>query len=165
MTEALDSWTTITSSPDETERIAMSLAPLLSSPLLITLYGDLAAGKTCFVRGLARERRQDGAVSSPTFTIVNEYGGDPPFSHIDLYRLSGTDEMLEMGLPELLSPVVGICAVEWAERAKDLLPPKRLDIFFEHGDANRRLIRIENRGALPADWTTRLEDALTSSPS
>lgn len=165
MTGNSDSWTGLSSCPDDTERIAAALSPMLPSPTLITLYGDLAAGKTCFVRGLAGARGLADDVSSPTFTIVNEYPCAPPLTHIDLYRFTGLDEMLDMGLVELLSPAEGVCAVEWAERAESILPARRLNIFCDHGNENSRRIRIENRDVLPNGWKAKLDNVLTSPPS
>lgn len=96
---------------------------------MLALYGDLGSGKTCFVRGLARAVNADLPVSSPTYTLVHEYGGAPPLVHMDLYRLQNADEIYELGWEEYLEQE-DLVAVEWAERATSLLPPDSWEIRF-----------------------------------
>jgi tRNA threonylcarbamoyladenosine biosynthesis protein TsaE len=111
----------VTRSPAETRRLAARLCRRLPARAVVALHGDLGSGKTCFVQGLAEALGIKAAVTSPTFTLVNEYRGDRPLVHIDLYRLSHPDEVLALGFEEyLLSD--GITAVEWPDRAGDLLP-------------------------------------------
>ena len=98
--------------------------------LVMALHGDLGGGKTCFVRGLARALGINQAVTSPTFTIVNEYRGRRPLYHIDLYRLNGSEEVLSLGFEEYLE-ANGVIAVEWAERAEGLIPADAIHIHFE----------------------------------
>lgn len=140
-----------TASAAETAALGARLAALLPGGSVVALRGPLASGKTCFVRGMASSLAVRAHVHSPTFTLVNEYGGSPNLIHVDLYRLFETQEILELGVEELFEPV-GICAVEWAERAGILLPGKRVDIFFEHAGADIRRIRIMDHGLLPPDW-------------
>ena len=144
-----------TQSPRETEMLGAGLAALLPGGSVVALRGPLAAGKTCFVRGMASALAVRSHVHSPTFTIVNEYGGTPNLIHVDLYRLFNTQEVLDLGPEDLFDPV-GICAVEWAERAEPLLPVKRVDVVFEHAGADRRCIRVVNHGLLPEGWQDRL---------
>ncbi len=103
-------------SAEQTERLGQELGESLSAPENIWLYGGLGAGKTAFVRGLARGLGVTGRVTSPTFTLVNEYEGRLPLFHFDLYRLGGMDELYDIGWEDYLARG-GVCAVEWSERA------------------------------------------------
>ncbi len=97
---------------------------------------------------MARARGVPSIVNSPTYTIVNECRGDRMLYHVDLYRISGVEEALALGLEEYLEPE-GLTAIEWAERAADILPPSALHIFIEPGEADEeRIIRIP-QGATP----------------
>lgn len=144
-----------TSEESETEALGAALAALLPRPAVIALHGDLAAGKTALVRGLARALGFEGAVNSPTFTLINQYGDAPPLYHLDLYRLDSLDELAELGIEDLFDQ--GLCAIEWAERAGRLLPEQRIEIRLEHAGADLRSIEIENRGLLADGW----QDALS----
>lgn len=111
----------ISNSVEETEMLGVQLAQKLSGGTVVAFTGDLGAGKTAFVRGLARGLEIKGRVTSPTFTIVNEYdGGTCPLFHFDLYRLGDPDELFDIGWEDYLARG-GICAVEWSERAADIL--------------------------------------------
>ena len=120
-------------SPEATMRIAAELLANRPERLAIALHGELGAGKTCFVRGLARALGVQQPITSPTFTIVQEYRGPTPLTHIDLYRLEDPDEILNLGFEEYLARP-GVVAVEWAERAGDLLPPETLHVTIELGE-------------------------------
>ncbi len=137
-------------SPAATEAIGEGLAALLSPGTTLALYGDLAAGKTCLVRGLARHFGARDAVHSPTFTLVNEYGEDVRLHHLDLYRLGGAEELADLGLEEMVD--TGICAIEWAERAEGMLPKRRVELHLEHAGGDLRRIRISDHGVLPLGW-------------
>ena len=143
--------TFVTQRPEDTETLGYILAGLMPPRLVVALCGPLAAGKTCFVRGVAQRFGCADAVSSPTFTLVNQYGQSPRIYHVDLYRLTSATELVDLGYEDLFDPE-GICLVEWAERAGDWLPDRRLEIAFEHiGDGCRR-IAIQDRDALPHGW-------------
>jgi len=142
----------VTQSPEETERVGERLARLLAGGGTVALRGELAAGKTCFVRGMARAFAGEGAIHSPTFTLVNEYGTDRRLYHMDLYRLGSVEEVAELGCEELFEGE-GLCAVEWAERAEPLLPARRVDVYLQHAGADRRTIVIRDSGLLPAGWS------------
>ncbi len=116
-----------THSPEETWQLATELAGDLGPGTVIALHGDLGAGKTCFIQGYAAALGIDEPVTSPTYTLIGEYEGRLPLHHIDLYRLSGPEEALGLGLEEYFD-VNGITAIEWAERAEGLLPPDLLHI-------------------------------------
>lgn len=117
-------------SPAQTRRAAAALLAKLPRRATLALHGDLGSGKTCFVQGLASAMGVARSVTSPTFVIVNEYKGERPLFHIDLYRLESSKDALGVGLEEY-TETDGITAVEWAERAADLLPPDTIHISFE----------------------------------
>lgn len=144
-----------TRSPAETEALGRALARMLPRGSLVALRGDLATGKTCLVRGMASAFGAPESVHSPTFTLVNEYGGGPGLVHLDLYRIGGAAEAIGLGCEEHFEPE-GVCAVEWAERAEALLPARRVDIRMEHAGGDARRIEIVNRGVLPEGWRDRL---------
>lgn len=100
----------------ETEAEGRRLGESIQSPGVIWLYGEMGAGKTAFVRGLARGLGVTGTVTSPTFAIVNEYSGRLPLFHFDLYRLTEPEELFDIGWEDYLARN-GVCAVEWPERA------------------------------------------------
>ncbi len=116
-----------THSPEETWALATALADELGPGTVMALHGGLGAGKTCFVQGLAAALGIDEPITSPTYTLIGEYEGRLPLHHIDLYRLSGPEEALGLGLEECFD-ANGITAIEWAERAEGLLPPDLLHI-------------------------------------
>ena len=105
----------ITNSPSETEAVGAALAQVLQPGTVIAYRGDLGAGKTAFTRGLARGLGVTERVTSPTYTIVNEYlGGRMPLFHFDMYRLGSEDELFDIGWDDYLERG-GVCAVEWSE--------------------------------------------------
>lgn len=106
----------------ETESIGASLGQRLLPGSVLAYRGDLGMGKTAFTRGLARGLGFTGRVTSPTFTIVNEYEGRIPLFHFDMYRLGSSEELFDIGWEDYLSRG-GVCAVEWSERVTDALPP------------------------------------------
>ena len=111
----------ITHSPSETEAVGAALAKRLGPGTIIAYRGDLGAGKTAFTRGLARGLGVKDAVTSPTYTIVNEYlGGRIPLFHFDMYRLGSEDELFDIGWEDYLERG-GVCAVEWSENVWDAM--------------------------------------------
>ncbi len=132
----------VTASVEQTEQAGAQLARRLSPGDVVALTGDLGAGKTAFVRGLAAGLGVSQPVTSPTFTIVNEYeGGRCPLFHFDLYRLEDGDALFDIGWEDYLSRG-GICAVEWSERAMDMMEPcVRVDIRRGETD-EMRVIQI-----------------------
>ncbi|HOE67636.1 MAG TPA: tRNA (adenosine(37)-N6)-threonylcarbamoyltransferase complex ATPase subunit type 1 TsaE [Candidatus Hydrogenedentes bacterium] len=151
-----DAITVETRSPEQTERLGRRLAALLPQGAVVALFGELASGKTCLVRGMASHVARDVPVHSPTFTIVNEYGDEERLYHLDLYRLSGPEEAAGIGCEELFEPN-GVCVVEWAERAQDLLPARRVDVLLEHAGEDRRRLIVVNHGLLPQGWAETLD--------
>lgn len=135
--------TYLSSCPEDTMNLASELLRARPGRCIIALHGDLGAGKTCFVRGLARELGISQPITSPTFTIVQEYPSQRPLYHIDLYRLADPDEMLDLGFDEYLTQAA-VVAIEWAERAGDLLPEDTVHVTLEPGDEDdQRRITIE----------------------
>jgi tRNA threonylcarbamoyladenosine biosynthesis protein TsaE len=133
----------------DTRRIAGALARALAAGDCLALRGELGAGKTCFVRGLAEALGIDPArISSPTFVLLHEHErpGGPALAHIDAYRLTGPDDAETLALEELLE--TAICAIEWPDRLADLLPARRIDIRLDHAEGDRRRIVIEAPGDL-----------------
>jgi tRNA threonylcarbamoyladenosine biosynthesis protein TsaE len=126
-------WLVDSRSPEETRILGASLAPALLPGDVLSLNGDLGAGKTCFVQGLAGALEVDGRVTSPTFTLVHEYNGRYPIVHLDVYRLNYFQEVLDLGFEELLDPGA-ILVVEWGEAVAPLLPNRYLDIELRRGD-------------------------------
>jgi tRNA threonylcarbamoyladenosine biosynthesis protein TsaE len=116
-----------TTSPEETRILGAALAPALIPGDVISLSGDLGAGKTVFVQGVARALSVEGRVTSPTFTIVHEYRGRHRILHIDVYRLNSFQEVLDLGFEELLDPEA-IMLVEWGEAVAPLLPQRHLEV-------------------------------------
>ncbi len=100
---------------------------------MLALHGDLGAGKTCFIQGLAEALGVTATVSSPTYTLINEYRGRVPFYHADLYRLDDPAEALRAGLDDYLHSD-GVTAIEWAERASTLLPARTIHVYLRSGE-------------------------------
>ena len=132
----------ITTSPVETERIGAALACQLQPGTVIAYRGDLGAGKTAFTRGLARGLGYTDPVTSPTYTIVNEYlGGRMPLFHFDMYRLASSEDLWDIGWEDYLDRG-GVCAVEWSENVADALE-NALTVRIEKLGEDRRKIIIE----------------------
>ena len=134
----------ISRSPAQTEAVGEALGKMLRPGPVLAFRGELGMGKTAFTRGLARGLGCTGRVTSPTFTIVNEYPGPIPLFHFDLYRLSGPEELWDIGWDDYLARG-GVCAVEWSERAADALPPDTLWVTISRleEDENGRVIHAE----------------------
>ena len=136
--------TYVTNSPAETEALGQRLAERLQPGDVIAYTGDLGAGKTAFTRGLARGLGITERITSPTFTIVNEYqGGRLPLFHFDMYRLGSSDELFDIGWEDYLARG-GVCAVEWSEIVADALEEDCIRVDIRQGDTeNQRKITIE----------------------
>ena len=130
-------------SPDETEAVGARLAEQLGPGAVVAFTGDLGAGKTAFTRGLARGLGVTDRVTSPTFTIVNEYlGGRLPLFHFDMYRLASSDELFDIGWEDYLARG-GVCAVEWSENVADALEPGAIRVDIRRGAGeNDRIITV-----------------------
>ena len=139
--------TVVTHSERETEQVGRELAATLTPGSVVALYGDLGAGKTAFVRGLAAGLGIGSAVSSPTFTIVNEYRGSIPLFHFDMYRLSGSDELFEIGWEDYLDRG-GVCAVEWSENVEDAFFEDTIRVRITKLSDTAREITVERPEAM-----------------
>lgn len=141
--------TVITKSPEQTELLGKKLAELLRPGDVIAYYGDLGAGKTAFTRGLAAGLGIREAVTSPTYTIVNEYlSGRMPLFHFDMYRLSSSEELFDIGWEDYLARG-GVCAVEWSENVADAMQGA-ISVRIGRDSDEQRTITIEG-GGLDAD--------------
>ena len=129
----------ITNSPEETEKIGERLAQKLVPGTVLAYRGDLGAGKTAFTRGLARGLGYREPVTSPTYTIVNEYlGGRLPLFHFDMYRLASSDDLWDIGWEDYLERE-GVCAVEWSENVADAMENAVTVTIEKLGESTRRI--------------------------
>ena len=130
----------ITNSPEQTEALGAALARLLKPGTVIAYRGDLGAGKTAFTRGLAAGLGCRELVTSPTYTIVNEYlGGRLPLFHFDMYRLTSSEDLFDIGWDDYLERG-GVCAVEWSENVADALESPISVTIEKLGDSERKII-------------------------
>ncbi len=134
----------VTHSREETEALGARLADALAEGRVVAFTGDLGAGKTAFVSGMARALGVEERVTSPTFTIVNEYeGGRLPLFHFDMYRLDSADELFHIGWEDYLARG-GVCAVEWSENVAGAIEPDAVRVsILRGGRDNDRIITIE----------------------
>ena len=128
-----------TNSVAETEAVGERLADALSPGSVVALFGGLGAGKTAFVRGLARGLGSKDRVTSPTFTIVNEYSGRLALFHFDMYRLGGAEELFDIGWEDYLARG-GVCVVEWSENVEPAFDGSELRVTIEkRSDFDRKI--------------------------
>ena len=129
----------ITNSPEETEALGAVLGRVLAPGTVIAYTGDLGAGKTAFTRGIARGLGIRDAVTSPTYTIVNEYlGGRLPLFHFDMYRLRSSEDLWDIGWDDYLERM-GVCAVEWSENVADALENPLFICIEKLGENSRKI--------------------------
>ena len=147
----------LSTSPDETRILGAALAPSLLPGDVISLSGELGAGKTVFVQGIASALGVEARVTSPTFTIVHEYRGRYPLVHVDVYRLDSFQEVLDLGYDELTDPEA-ILIVEWGQAVAPLLPRRFLDVDIRRGPpdapADTRTFLLRPTGP---EWAQKLE--------
>lgn len=134
----------ISNSCEETEKIAYAFAQSLKSGDAVCMYGDMGVGKTAFVHGLAKGLGINEPITSPTFTIVNEYYGKYTLYHFDVYRIADCDEMYEIGYDEYINGD-GICVIEWPQLIDDILPENRYNVciskdYDKHDDYRKIVI-------------------------
>ena len=142
-----------TNAPEETESVAAALAGVLRRGDLVVLSGELGAGKTTFVKGVARALGVVEPVTSPTFTIVQEYDARVPIAHVDVYRLRRMQELHDLGFEELLDGRVVL--VEWGDTIEPALPPDRVEVHLGlTDDPDSRTIEIKARGP---GWVARAD--------
>ena len=136
-----DPKTVRTNSAEETKVLGERLAGGLGPGTVVALIGDLGSGKTTLVQGICRGLGVTEIVNSPSFTIINEYPGRCPIYHLDCYRLEGPEDLLDLGYEEYFYGD-GVCLIEWAEKAVDLLPAQRIEIHLKRQGDNKREIVI-----------------------
>lgn len=121
-------------SPEQTQDFARECLGGLPDKAVLALHGELGSGKTCFVQGLALALDISQPVTSPTYTLVNEYRGRLPLYHLDLYRINDPDELFGVGFEEYVETPEGLTVIEWAERAGNLVPENAVHVRFETGE-------------------------------
>ena len=127
---------------EETERVGEALAKTLLPYSIVALFGDLGAGKTAFVRGMARGLGSTNRVTSPTFTIVNEYSGSLELFHFDMYRLGSSEELFDIGWEDYLARG-GVCVVEWSENVSDAFDGTEIRVTIDKLSDTDRKITLE----------------------
>lgn len=146
----MSTYTFVSNSELDTMQFAKNLASKLNIGDVVVLTGELGAGKTKFTEGFLSYFGLEDEISSPTFTIVNEYKNDKAsIYHFDVYRLEDSDEFYAIGGEEYFEK--GICIIEWGELIKDALPENYIKIIFEkdNQDDNKRILKIETNGSCP----------------
>ena len=131
-----------TNSPEETEALGAAVGRALTGGAVLALFGGVGMGKTAFVRGLAAGRGLEAEVSSPTFALVHEYGGQPPLVHFDMYRVTGWDDLYSTGFFDYIDAGC-ILAVEWSENVEGALPEEALRFRFARREDGAREIACE----------------------
>ncbi|BCA80407.1 tRNA (adenosine(37)-N6)-threonylcarbamoyltransferase complex ATPase subunit type 1 TsaE [Desulfuromonas sp. AOP6] len=151
------SWSVKTESPAQTAELGFLLGRLLDRPLVILLSGDLGAGKTCFTQGVARglDVNEAEPVTSPTYTLMNQYGGRLPLYHFDLYRLNQLDDLVDIDFDDYLHGD-GIVVVEWADRFTEL-DIDGLRVHIEHKDNDVRSLVFRGNTTRSSELLTALE--------
>ncbi|HEY2745561.1 MAG TPA: tRNA (adenosine(37)-N6)-threonylcarbamoyltransferase complex ATPase subunit type 1 TsaE [Polyangia bacterium] len=133
----------VTHDADETRALGERLGRTLAAGATVALVGELGAGKTAFVQGLARGLGIAGTISSPTFTIVKEHDGPIPLFHVDFYRLEDARELAAIGFDDYFERG-GVVVVEWADRFFGALPADRIEVRIEIAGADERRVRIDS---------------------
>jgi len=135
--------TLVSSSPNHTVNIGRLLGRILGKGDIIALVGDLGAGKTCLAQGIARglDVPEYYEITSPTFTLINEYPGRLKLCHVDLYRLDGIEDLTDTGYEDMLDDD-GVIIIEWAEKILNTLPPETSFIIITHLDEQTRKIEL-----------------------
>lgn len=145
----------VTKSTGETFKLGEKFAKKLKGGDVVCMYGELGSGKTTFVKGLVKGLGIDKTITSPTFILMRQHDvlnnskRIQTLYHLDLYRLENVKDIKGIGFEEILNDKNGVVVIEWAEKAKDLLPDKRIDLNFEYIDENRR--RVVIYGKLPLE--------------
>lgn len=139
-------------SQEETRKIADAIAPTLLPGDVIALTGDLGAGKTVFVQGVARALGVKSRVTSPSFVLMREYQGDLPILHLDVYRLNSLQELIDLGFEEFLDPS-WVVFVEWGDAVTPILPEEHLEVEFRVLSETERSVTFRPFGPI---WMSRL---------
>ncbi|HOJ79958.1 MAG TPA: tRNA (adenosine(37)-N6)-threonylcarbamoyltransferase complex ATPase subunit type 1 TsaE [Clostridiales bacterium] len=148
------------SSVADTVELGRKLGSMLQRGDNVCLFGDLGTGKTAFTSGIAKGLGISGYITSPTFTIVNEYEGRLPLYHFDVYRIGDVDEMLDTGYYEYIDGD-GVTVIEWADLIREILPSERIEVYIEKNDpegSDSRTITVSFIGDRTAEYERRLTD-------
>lgn len=151
-----NSFRIVTKTPEETRALGRQVGTLANPGDVYLLTGNLGAGKTCFTQGIARGLGIDDYILSPSFVIMREHHGRLPLYHIDLYRLENVNEAADLGLDEYLYGD-GVCVVEWAERAMNVLPAEHLFIRIDYRGDDERSLTFEAVGSRYAELISSLK--------
>lgn len=137
----------ISHSPEETRAIGEKVGRTLKPGAVVCLYGEMGAGKTCLIQGLARGLgvKEEKEVKSPTFVLIREYEGRVPIYHFDLYRIESEQELEGLGYEEYFYGR-GVSLIEWADKIQEYLPPHRIEIRLAFLDEHERWIEVISRG-------------------
>ena len=136
-------------SPEETQKLGIGLGRLAQPGDLFMLVGELGAGKTCLTQGIAWGLDIAGYATSPTFVVINQYMGRLPLYHIDIYRLDSIEEVVDLGLDDYLYGN-GVCGVEWADKASNVLPPEHLLVLANEDPERQIAFRVTH--GIDGDW-------------
>lgn len=147
-----------THSPEETHRLGRTLGERLRPGDVVTLSGELGAGKTALAQGIAAGLGVAEPVSSPTFALVHEYQGRCPVWHLDVYRLSGPQDLPDLSWDDMLAGR-GVLLIEWPERITSALPEDRLEIALDYGHADTRTLTLRPHGPRFETITAELNSA------
>jgi len=137
--------TIITKNPEETKNLGKEISKIIKPGDLLAFYGELGAGKTCFIQGISLGLEVKDYVTSPSFTIINEYQGKIPIYHFDLFRFDNAEEILELGYEEYFYGE-GLIVIEWAEKIEQFLPKEHLKIDIKFKDCYERTISFISQG-------------------
>ena len=138
--------TVVTDSPEETRHFGEELARNLRPSTVIALIGDLGSGKTCLTQGICAGLEVTDYVTSPSFTLINEYEGRLPVYHFDLFRIAGPGETIDLGCDEYFYGD-GVCIIEWAEKIMSLLPDDRIEVTIRRIGETRREFQVAQKGS------------------
>ncbi len=140
--------TIISNSPEETIESGNKFAKSLTPGTVVALFGEMGSGKTTFVNGVCKGLKIEGSISSPTFTLINEYYGILPVYHFDFYRIANAAEASEMGCEDYFYGE-GICLIEWPENVATIIPQQKIEVrfknYFEQGLDTKREIQIKRK--------------------
>ena len=143
---------TISNKTEETFEFGFNFSRLLNAGSVVALFGDLGSGKTTMIKGIGAGLKVNEPITSPTFTIINEYSGKWPVFHFDFYRLSSYNELVDLGIKDYFYSGDGICLIEWPEMIVDILPENHYQIYLRHlfkdGFKDKREIIIYKKAEL-----------------
>ncbi len=132
-----------TTSDLETQQLGVKFSKIISNGDIITLNGDLGSGKTTFIKGILKGLDYKNEVTSPTYTLINEYRAQYNIIHIDCYRENDINRWFNIGLVDYFNNNQNVIFIEWAENIKSILPDKTIDLFFQVVNSNERLIQYD----------------------